>query len=81
MELRSRAFDHSGTIPEKHTGDGQNVSPEISWSGLPDGTAELALLVDDPDAPTPYRARSSRRVQTRTGSRSPKTAPEARSRV
>src|SRR5262249_49106743 len=31
---------------------GQDVSPEISWDGLPAGAAEIALIVDDPDAPT-----------------------------
>lgn len=52
MEIRSSAFDQDGKIPTRFTEDGDNLSPEISWSGLPDGTAELALVVDDPDAPT-----------------------------
>lgn len=53
MELSSKAFEQNGTIPTRHTQDGENVSPPISWSDLPEGTAELALVVDDPDAPAP----------------------------
>ncbi len=53
LMLTSTAFDHNTTIPRKHTGDGQDISPPLSWSGVPAGTKELALIVDDPDAPTP----------------------------
>ena len=53
MELSTKSFEENGAMPRKYTQDGQNVSPELSWSGLPDGTKELALIVDDPDAPTP----------------------------
>jgi hypothetical protein len=52
MNLRSKAFEPGQPIPRRHTGDGQDLSPELSWSDLPKGTAELALIVDDPDAPT-----------------------------
>ncbi len=55
MSLRftSPAFAHQGEIPRKHTCDGQDVSPALDWSGLPEGTKSLALIVDDPDAPDP----------------------------
>lgn len=53
LMLTSTAFDHNTAIPRKHTGDGQDISPPLSWSGVPAGTKELALIVDDPDAPTP----------------------------
>jgi Raf kinase inhibitor-like YbhB/YbcL family protein len=53
LTITSSAFAHNATIPRKYTGDGQDISPPLSWSGLPEGTKELALIVDDPDAPTP----------------------------
>jgi hypothetical protein len=50
MNLVSTEFDHSGELPAYYTGDGQDVSPDLSWSALPAGTQGLALIVDDPDA-------------------------------
>jgi Raf kinase inhibitor-like YbhB/YbcL family protein len=52
IDVRSTAFEPGGPIPARHTGDGMDVSPEVSWTGLPEGAKELALIVDDPDAPT-----------------------------
>jgi Raf kinase inhibitor-like YbhB/YbcL family protein len=49
--VRSSAFSEGHTIPAKHTADGGDVSPPLSWSQPPKGTVELALLLDDPDAP------------------------------
>ena len=37
-------------IDSRFTCDGNNVSPELRWGGVPEGTAELALVLDDPDA-------------------------------
>jgi Raf kinase inhibitor-like YbhB/YbcL family protein len=51
LELTSPAFDHGQYIPAKYTGDGENVSPPLEWSGAPEGTEEFALISDDPDAP------------------------------
>ena len=48
--LTSTAFDPGGAIPRRFTCDGEDVSPELSWSGAPDGAAALTLVVDDPDA-------------------------------
>ena len=48
--LTSTSFDPGGAIPKRFTCDGEDVSPELSWSGAPDGTAALTLIVDDPDA-------------------------------
>lgn len=48
--LTSPAFADGGTIPRQYTCDGPDLSPPLSWSGLPDGARSLALLVDDPDA-------------------------------
>src|SRR5262245_41575250 len=53
FRLQSPAFESGAAIPRKHTGDGEDISPALSWSDLPPGTQELALIVDDPDAPTP----------------------------
>jgi len=51
LEVVSPAFAAGGMIPRKHTCDGEDVSPEISWSGVPAGTRSFALICDDPDAP------------------------------
>jgi Raf kinase inhibitor-like YbhB/YbcL family protein len=51
--LTSPAFDHGTPIPEKHRGRlfGANISPALTWTQPPAGTAELVLIVQDPDAP------------------------------
>jgi Raf kinase inhibitor-like YbhB/YbcL family protein len=49
--LHSSAFDHGGPIPRRHGCEGEDLSPPLSWSGAPEGTRSLALVVDDPDAP------------------------------
>jgi len=51
IELTSTAFAEGQPIPQKYTGEGADVSPSLSWSALPQGTKELALICDDPDAP------------------------------
>jgi Raf kinase inhibitor-like YbhB/YbcL family protein len=52
LKLTSSAFTQGHPIPKKYTGEGADVSPPLSWSDLPEGTKELALICDDPDAPT-----------------------------
>lgn len=52
IELKTSAFDDGAFIPRRYTKDGENVSPDLSWSGVPDGTSELLLLCEDPDAPS-----------------------------
>jgi Raf kinase inhibitor-like YbhB/YbcL family protein len=49
--LSSDAFAHRDEIPRRHTCEGEDVSPSLSWSDPPTGTRSLALVVDDPDAP------------------------------
>lgn len=53
LSLTSAAFSHNGEIPADYTCEGEDTSPQLEWSGLPDGTLSLALIVDDPDAPDP----------------------------
>ncbi|MEJ2207884.1 MAG: YbhB/YbcL family Raf kinase inhibitor-like protein [Anaerolineae bacterium] len=52
FELRSEAFEAGGSIPRTYSCQGQGVSPPLSWRGVPDEAASLALVVDDPDAPS-----------------------------
>jgi Raf kinase inhibitor-like YbhB/YbcL family protein len=52
LTLQSAAFPPGSPIPARHSEDGEDLSPSISWGGVPPGTRELALIVDDPDAPT-----------------------------
>jgi phosphatidylethanolamine-binding protein (PEBP) family uncharacterized protein len=51
--LTSPAFDHGTPIPDQHRGRlfGPNLSPALHWTPPPAGTAELALIVQDPDVP------------------------------
>jgi len=51
IKLTSPAFDEGQPIPKKYTGDGEDVSPPLEWSNVPEGTKQLALICDDPDAP------------------------------
>ncbi|WP_457601109.1 YbhB/YbcL family Raf kinase inhibitor-like protein [Hydrogenivirga sp.] len=51
MKLESTAFKEGETIPVKFTCDGLDVSPPVSWSGVPQGTKSFVLIMDDPDAP------------------------------
>lgn len=51
MSLTSSAFADGGAIPVQYTGEGSDDSPPLSWTGAPAGTAEFALIMDDPDAP------------------------------
>lgn len=53
LELSSPAFADGARLPERFTADGAGVSPPLVWGVLPEGTASLALIVEDPDAPFP----------------------------
>ncbi|MEV8516227.1 YbhB/YbcL family Raf kinase inhibitor-like protein [Dactylosporangium sp. NPDC051484] len=51
IAVSSPVFNEGDQIPQRFTCDGVDVSPPLSFTGLPEQTAELALLVEDPDAP------------------------------
>ncbi|HPD19488.1 MAG TPA: YbhB/YbcL family Raf kinase inhibitor-like protein [Candidatus Goldiibacteriota bacterium] len=52
LTVTSPAFKHGKMIPGKYTCKGENVSPEINWTGAPKGTKSFVLICDDPDAPS-----------------------------
>jgi len=51
MKVTSTAFAPKGRIPERYSCEGDNVPPPLRWEGAPPGTVELAVVVEDPDAP------------------------------
>lgn len=50
--VKSPAFEEGKPIPARYTGDGENVSPPLSWSGVPHEAQSLVVLCEDPDAPS-----------------------------
>ena len=53
LTLGSSAFIQGGEIPPRYTCEGENISPPLEWSGVPETARSLVLIVDDPDAPDP----------------------------
>jgi hypothetical protein len=51
FSITSSAFAEGARIPTRYTGDGEDLSPPLSWQGVPEGTVSFALVMDDPDAP------------------------------
>jgi len=52
LSISSTAFTDNSSLPPRYTCDGEGVNPPLAWSGVPDETQSLALIVDDPDAPS-----------------------------
>jgi Raf kinase inhibitor-like YbhB/YbcL family protein len=52
LSLTSESFQHGDRIPERHALEGENLSPHLSWSGVPDATRSIAVICEDPDAPS-----------------------------
>jgi Raf kinase inhibitor-like YbhB/YbcL family protein len=48
--LESLSFKKGDDIPKKYTCDGENVSPQLSWENVPEGTKNIVFVIDDPDA-------------------------------
>jgi hypothetical protein len=57
LKIESTAFADGGGIPVKYSCEGDDISPPLAWSGVPDGARSLVLIVDDPDAPDPAAPR------------------------
>lgn len=53
IRVVSPAFADGAAMPKHFAGDGDDVSPPLSWSDVPAGTREVAVLCEDPDAPFP----------------------------
>jgi Raf kinase inhibitor-like YbhB/YbcL family protein len=51
ISVSSPAFQEGRTIPSKYTCDGADISPALTWEGIPAGAKSVALISDDPDAP------------------------------
>lgn len=51
MQIQSPEFNHGDLIPEKYTCDGEDISPPLVISDVPERAKSLALIMDDPDAP------------------------------
>jgi Raf kinase inhibitor-like YbhB/YbcL family protein len=52
IKITSPAFDDGGLIPKKYTCDGGNVLPPLRWDAVPPGTESIAIICEDPDAPS-----------------------------
>lgn len=52
LRVSSPAFSNGSAIPRKYTCDGQNAAPPLEWSGVPEKARTLAVICDDPDAPS-----------------------------
>ena len=47
FKLSSSAFDGHSRIPDKHTGNGEDVAPSLQWTGVPEGAKSFAVVIHD----------------------------------
>jgi Raf kinase inhibitor-like YbhB/YbcL family protein len=52
LEVSSAAFENGSSVPTQYTCDGADLSPPVAWEGQPEETAEIVVIMDDPDAPS-----------------------------
>jgi Raf kinase inhibitor-like YbhB/YbcL family protein len=52
LAVATESFQPGDAMPARHALDGENVSPVLSWSGLPESTVSIAAICEDPDAPS-----------------------------
>lgn len=52
LSVTSASFEHGDRIPARHALEGENLSPPLSWSDLPEATESIAVVCEDPDAPS-----------------------------
>ena len=57
LTLASTAFGHGSEIPARHTCEGQDRAPPLTWASVPATARSLVLIIDDPDAPDPAAPR------------------------
>ena len=58
LTLKSSAFDNGSEIPSRYTCEGEDLSPPLVWTGVPEAAKRLVLIIDDPDAPDPKAPRT-----------------------
>ena len=51
LQVSSPAFEPHQALSSRHAGDGEDLSPELAWQGVPEGTHGVAIICHDPDAP------------------------------
>ncbi len=52
LVIASPAFTPGSAIPKRFSGEDENISPPLHWSGVPEAAKSLALVMEDPDAPS-----------------------------
>lgn len=52
MRISSPAFADNGKIPSRYTCDGEDISPPLRLENIPERAKSLALIIEDPDAPS-----------------------------